>query len=242
MNLRNSLLSVFTVLGFLIVSPLNADVIQLDNGDTLNCKILSVTAKEVTIESDALGKVTLPREKVTAIVLGDSLPKDKPKKPAGAKAADGKEGETPLEIIERLAPKDFGPKAVADLEKNAVPAANPDDVIDQLRREGVDPALREALQLRLPGFTAPEVQTYFNDTVDGLITGRLNLKDIRKDAMNAHTQLKELRDDLGPDAAALDGYLGILEGFLKNTESVGDIQDKPAKPMAKPNAKPMQPE
>jgi hypothetical protein len=85
------------------------------------------------------------------------------------------------------------------------------------------------LRLRLPGFASPEVKSYFDDRVGGLISGAVSLEDIRQDAIGARDQLIDLKKDLGPDAAALDGYLGILEGFIRATAPAGEeASEEPA--------------
>ena len=54
--------------------------------------------------------------------------------------------------------------------------------------------------------------------VGGLLSGRLTVNDIQVEAKSAADQLKELKRDLGEDAGgALDGYLAILENFLRET-------------------------
>ncbi len=222
-------------IGFLVAtSPCFADVIQLENGDTLRGKIVSLDDKEVQLQSDVLGKLSIPRSKVTAIVFSDLKPSEA--KPMGegeaAEAKGDEKQETPAEIIKRLAPKDFGPKQLADLEPAGSVPKTEDEVIDQLRREGVDQRLMDELHLRLPGFGAPQVQGYFNDKVNGLISGSITIQDIRKDAIGARDQLLELKEDLGPDAAALDGYLGILENFINKTAPPGgDVKDDASLPM-----------
>lgn len=172
-----------------------------------------------------------------------------PETPMAAEAgeADGQKEkqETPAEIIRRLAAPDFGPQAVAELDQafgrrpagpNPPAEQTPEDVVRQLRAEGLDPALMNELQLRLPGFASPEVQGYFHDRVGGLISGKISLQDIRDDAIDARDQLLDLKKDLGPDAAALDGYLGILEGFIRVTAPGDDSeQDLPLKELLPPS-------
>ena len=54
--------------------------------------------------------------------------------------------------------------------------------------------------------------------VSGLLSGRLTVNDIRAEAKSAVDQLKELKRDLGEDGGgAFDGYLAILENFLRET-------------------------
>lgn len=223
------------VLALLLVTVssnvLLADAVRLDNGDTLNGKVLSVTDKQVTFQSDVHGKMVLERKRVTAIVLGDA-------KPAAGKSAQGyQEGESVKDVLDRLVPKNFGVQQLRELEKGQLPAPNPEDAVDQLRREGVDPALVNEMKARLPGFSSPPVQQYFNNTVDGLMSGEISLGDIRRDAVKARDQLNDLKKDLGPDGAVLDGYLSILNGFINETAppskekpSVSKGETKPVKP------------
>ena len=51
-----------------------------------------------------------------------------------------------------------------------------------------------------------------------MLSGRLNIQDIRKEAVSAVDQIKEIQKDLGPNANALNGYLSILENFIQETE------------------------
>lgn len=232
-------------LTFAIVA--HADTLQLANGDLIHGRVVSIDDSVVRLESEILGEFALPRGKIVGIVFGEAkkpaidpgieiieppAPEYEDSSPA---EGGGKKQETPAEIIKRLAAPDFGPKAVADLESklgktpanpNGPAEQTPEDVVRQLRAEGVDPRLMNELQLRLPGFASPEVQSYFNDTVGGLIDGSVSLQDIRDDAIDARDQLIDLKEDLGPDAAALDGYLGILEGFIRTTAPPGE--EKPA--------------
>src|SRR5436309_2078654 len=51
-------------------ATLHADQLQMQNGDHYEGKVLSVTAESVVLQSDVLGKVTLPRNKVTQLIFG----------------------------------------------------------------------------------------------------------------------------------------------------------------------------
>ncbi len=78
----------------------------------------------------------------------------------------------------------------------------------------------------------PEARRQFNDTVKGLMTGRISVDDIRAQARNAVKQIKSAKEESGEEVGdVLDGYLRILEHFLAET-------DKPATtpPVAKPTA------
>src|ERR1043166_6614833 len=49
-----------------------ADLLEMQNGDDYAGKVLSLGANRVLLESEVLGKVTLPRDKVTSITLGSA--------------------------------------------------------------------------------------------------------------------------------------------------------------------------
>ena len=196
-----------------------ADVVKLANGDTLHGKIVSIDDEKVVLESDVFGKVVVARERVLGVVFADG------KGPDGGPAVEaepktGDRAETPGEIIDRLINEEFGPDALRELSRGAKIVANPGDVVRELQREGIDPKYINELTVAIPGFTAPPVQDYFYGTVEGLKTGRINLGDIRKDAVKVRDQIESLKKDLGPDAAALDGYLGILNGFIEETKDI----------------------
>jgi hypothetical protein len=68
--------------------------------------------------------------------------------------------------------------------------------------------------------SSPEAKKYFTDRVGGLISGDLNIEDVRNDAKKVVVELEGLKQDLGPQAGqALDGYLSLLKRFLRETEA-----------------------
>ncbi len=195
-----------------------ADVIELSNGDTIHARVLQITEQSLKIRHEIFGEVDIPRDRVRGIVLGKVKNSDaaRPGTPTGKEQKEEKQ-ETPKEIIDRLVNKDFGPQAVAKLAEGAPRQSTPEDVVEQLRVEGVDPKLRSSLHLMLPGFGTPEVQNYFNGRVEGLMDGSITIQDIRNDAIDARDQLKEIMDDLGADGSALQGYYSILDNFIQKT-------------------------
>src|SRR5216684_4486036 len=64
---------------------------------------------------------------------------------------------------------------------------------------------------------SPEANQKFNEMAEGLLSGKLNVADIRAEAAAAAEQLRKLKHDSGEDAGALDGYLTILDNFLRET-------------------------
>lgn len=197
-------------LGLALVLPLQADTIELSNGDVVSGKVISLDGQHLVLQSELLGELKLAREKVSAIHLGD--------KPVIARNAAS------VVPAQAAATPALDPKVQKVL--GSVPSS--DDVLKQLQGGGVNPQMIGELQTKFPLLNTPEAGQYFNDTLGGLMTGKLNIQDVRKDAITARDGLVDLQKDLGPEGAALNGYLSILNKFIRETE--------PA-PTAKPPAK-----
>ncbi|WP_166821431.1 hypothetical protein [Thalassoroseus pseudoceratinae] len=196
---------------FLVAAGIvTAEEVQLINGDRITGSVVSLSEKSLTLKSDLLGKIIIPRDKVGAIYLGDVKP------PAQTNPAPQPESPTSMSTVKT--PEDI----IDQLTGRAVPGqkgASPDDVIQQLQRGGtIAPKDLQDIQQAFPLLAAPEAQSYFNDMVGGLMTGRKNLGDLRKDAITSRDALEDLKKDLGPDGAALNGYLSILNRFINETE------------------------
>ena len=174
-----------------------ADSVQLINGEVLKGKVLSVDDKQVSLESESLGKVTIQRSKVATITLGDAKPP--------VLVADPKVGPAPA------APQ---PESVEEAFK-------------KLKAIGANPKEVGELQKLFPELASPEASKYFDETIKGVMTGKKSIQDIRKEAIQARDELKKLTDDLGPDVeAATKPYLNILEKFIRETEPKTDPKSK----------------
>ena len=70
------------------------------------------------------------------------------------------------------------------------------------------------------GDAPPEAKLKFDQMLNDLSTGRMNLGDLRAEAKSAADQLRSLRKELGADATdGLDGYLTILDNFVQESGS-----------------------
>lgn len=207
---------VLASLGVFFAGSLSGDTIELTNGDVLNGHVVSLDGKELVLKSELLGELKLDREKVSAIHLGD-----KPVLTREAAPAPSSQG------------KKADPAVNPEVQKVLDSVPSSDDVLKQLQGGSVDKEMIGALQQKFPLLNTPEASGYFNETVSGLMTGRLNIQDVRKDAVNARDQLKDLQDELGPEGAALNGYMSILNNFIRETEPPPSRKkpaaDKPAK-------------
>ena len=85
----------------------------------------------------------------------------------------------------------------------------------------VDPGAVEQVQREFLGTASPEANQMFQEMVQGLASGKLNVGDIRKTAIETINEVRELQKDLGDDdtAGLLDSYVSILESFVKNTST-----------------------
>ena len=175
----------------LSVTSLRADQLLMQNGDRYLGTIVTVTADSVVLQSEVLGKVTLPRSKVSSLAFGNS---------AATNAAP----------ISTPASSPASPNVTSP---NV-------DIAAIFRSLGANTNFVGQVRDQMLAGAGPEANGKFDELVDGLMSGKLNLNDLRSQAKTSINQINQLKHDLGPDADdALDGYLSILEGFVNETES-----------------------
>ena len=67
---------------------------------------------------------------------------------------------------------------------------------------------------------SPEAAGKYDQMVNDLLSGKLDLNGLRREAQSSAKQLQDLKRELGPEAdELLEGYLQILNGFLKETDT-----------------------
>ena len=169
-----------------------ADQVELQNGERLAGKVLALTTNVLVIESELLGKVSLPRDQVAAITLG-------PRSTAPAARLSSSTNQLPRALAAALAKRD--PSATAalgqlDLGTNSV----------------------RQIQSQLLGDAGPEANQQFNQMVAGLMTGKITVNDLRVQAKAVADQARALRRDGADDPSGmLDAYLAILDDFLRDS-------------------------
>lgn len=190
--------------GMLIV-PARAELLELTNGDHYQGKVISMTQTTVEFQSEIQGRVKLPREKVARITFHE---------PAATPAA----GPVPQAMT---VPQVRGAPPVAPGATTA--AAQPgtvEEVVKQMREQGVDAKIVKQVQEQIFGKASPEAANKFNETMEGLMSGKISVQDIRAQAVNSIKLIKEARKELGDDAGdMLDGYQAILEKFVQETDT-----------------------
>jgi len=196
---------------------LRADQVRMQNGDHYLGKVVSLGTNTLVLKSDVLGTVQLPREKVAQITLG----------PGAA---------TNTQPV-ASAPNNQAAAPSVPLTNGAV------DLSASLRQLGANTNFIQQVQAQFLGAAGPEANAKFNEMVGGLMSGKLNVNDIRAEAKSAAAQLKELKRDLGDDAGwALDGYLAILENFLQQTAPPNSSATNASRPLPEAKPKPVREE
>lgn len=182
------------------VASAKADSLELVNGDHYRGTVVSVTQSNVEFQSDLLGRLTLSRDKVAHINLGDA-PIPKPSTNTAAPTV--------------------GPSLILQGRQNLTPAtAQTEAVLQQMRQEGVDPKLVSQVQEQVFGQGNPVAAQKFNELMGGLVSGSLSVGDIRAQAQDSIKQIKDAKQQLGPEAGDMfDGYLAILENFVAETST-----------------------
>jgi hypothetical protein len=210
--MKAKLLSCLTLILAFIPSGLWADQLEMQNGDRLSGTVLTVSASAVLFESEMLGKINVPRKNILAVTFG-------------ANTAPAK---TTSRVRQSAAPAKLpAPVPLSPLPgTKAVPAASfgsPDldtNVIRQVRKQ------------MLAG--NPAAAAKFDELANGLVSGKLNLDDLRREARTAADQLRELKRQDPEVGDSLDAYLQILDSFLN--EPADESADTPSPVQAKTQA------
>ena len=97
------------------------------------------------------------------------------------------------------------PKATKTLP-GALNQGNPSDLIQQVQQQMLTTA-------------GPEANEMYQDLVQGVTSGSINIPQLKTMAEDTVQQIEELQAELGDDVGfALDGYLSILKGFIQKAE------------------------
>jgi hypothetical protein len=175
---------------------LRADEVVMQNGDKLTGTIQTVTPAIVVLENDNLGTLTFPRAKVATVTFGPGTNKPAatttqlPATPSADAATP-----TPASAQTNSAADSSGLRGIRDQT----------NLVQQVASQYLAPA-------------GPDAMAKFNEMLDGLSTGKIDMNELRKQAQAAVDQLRELKKTAGSDAdSEADTYLVILEQFLKET-------------------------
>jgi hypothetical protein len=98
--------------------------------------------------------------------------------------------------------------------------------------------LIQQVKSQILGPVNPEAENKFDEMLDGLSTGKIDLNDLRQQAQSAADQLRSVKKELGPDdSGEVDSYLAILDQFLQEAVPVNATTNSDgAVPTAKPDS------
>ncbi len=194
---------IYLIIGALamMANAVRGDQVEMQNGDRYVGKVVSLNATTLVVQNDVLGVVRIPRDKVSIIAFGAT--------PVAAGAAEaGKISVT----------------GKAPVSTNSTPdASNP------FRELAAHTNLVHKIQSQFLGDAGPEANKKFEEMLNGLMTGKLNMDDLRAQAQTAADQIRAAKRDGGEDPGfAADTYLAILDQFLKSTPPTGSKTNAPA--------------
>src|SRR5256885_2164795 len=167
--------SLFWFGSLVALSSLRADQIEMQNGDRYHGKVLAMTNSNLILQSEILGSLTLPREKVSQILLGNVAVT------RGSNAAPVK---SDVKALNR--------PATTNLLASTNSAATA-EAAEQKK-------LTQQIQDEFLAGADPEAKNKYNEMVNAFLSGKLSLGDIRAQAKSAADQLRSARKDLGEDA------------------------------------------
>jgi hypothetical protein len=168
------------------------DQIEMQNGDHYVGTVLTLNSNYVVLQSDVLGTVKLPRAKVAAVNFGAKA-EAKEAKPTTSKMGDA--------------------AAAANRGTNGTSAT-----AQALRHLGAHTNLIHQVEDKFLKDAGPEAKAKFDELMQGLMSGNMDLQGIRTQACEAVNQIKALKRDGGDQLGAmLDTYQAILEKFIKET-------------------------
>lgn len=179
------------------VFPAAADQVEMQNGDRYLGRVISLNEDALILQSEFLGKVTLPRSRIAIITLG----------PVAAKtqAAPG------------------ASKARVQGQTGAAPASS-DTPIATLRNLGDSTNLIEQIRGQFLTGAGGAANNKFDELLSGLASGKIDMDGLRAQAKASADQLRTLKRESGGAAdASLDVYLDILDNFLKETAVPGNV-------------------
>ena len=188
------LLCAVLLLAFTAPIGLLADQVEMQNGDRYVGRVLSLNGDTLQLQNDVLGILRLPRSKVALISFG------------------------PVPVMPRpVAPPNGG------VQSKALGATNiPPEVAAQFRELAAHTNLIHQIQSQFLSDAGPEANKKFEELLNGLMTGKLNMGDLRAQAQSAADQLRALNRESGESSGfASEAYLSILDQFLKSTPPSG---------------------
>jgi len=184
--------AIFSALLLFVAGGLQADQVEMQNGDRYAGKVISMTADNIVLQSDVLGKLTLPRSKVANINLGTNAATPVTPPPAAQSTNQA--------------------KAASIILTNANP-----DIAAALRHLSANTNFVEQVRNQFLSGAGPEANNKYDELVAGLLSGKFDMNNLRAEAKTAADQIRALKRQSGDVGEPLNSYLAILDNFLKQS-------------------------
>jgi hypothetical protein len=169
-----------------------ADQVRMRNGDQYFGSVLSLNKDTLVIQSDVLGTLRLPRDKVAFVELGV--------------------GPLAHGLVSAPSSNRVAPSHALMTTNSAI------DLSTSLNQLGGNSNVLQQIETQYLSEAGPEAKAKFNELLSGYLSGKLTVNEIRAQAQATADQVRSLRKDMGEDAGGMiDGYLAILDTFLKET-------------------------
>lgn len=177
---------------------LRADEVDMKNGDRYFGRVLSVSTDTVVLQSEVLGRIKVPRQEVVHVAFGTNV-------------VAWKEATTTAQ----------GPVSTNRPSTTPTSALGNTNVDLSAALRGLGANTNFIQQVRENMLLGnPDAAAKYDELVNGLLSGKLNMNDLRREARSSADRLRSLKQELGPDAGdSLDAYLEVLDNFLEETAS-----------------------
>jgi hypothetical protein len=201
-------LGIACALAFVGTCAVRGDQVETLNGDRYVGRVLSLGSDTLVVQSEVLGTLRLPRARISTITL-------EPRLADRATNANHHLATVPRSNNVAQASPTTSTNVASDFASAMRQLSGNSNVIQQVQEQFLAGA-------------GPEAQAKFNDLVAGLLSGKMGVNDLRAEAKSALDQAKSARKDMGEEGGSMmDGYLAILDGFLKETEPAGVSTNSP---------------
>ncbi|HZM04079.1 MAG TPA: hypothetical protein VFC44_13795 [Candidatus Saccharimonadales bacterium] len=97
------------------------------------------------------------------------------------------------------------------------PATATPDIAAALRQLGANTNFIEQIRRQFLQGAGPEANAKYDEMIGGLMSGKLDMNTLRKEAKSAADQLRSLKSQGDNMGGLLDTYLSILDSFLKES-------------------------
>jgi hypothetical protein len=180
----------------LTASAARADQIDMKNGDRYLGRVLSLDANSVVLENDVLGKVTIPRAKISLLSIGA---------PTLNLAA-------PTTTTTNSTPAALAVKSTSLVN-------NDTDIQAALKQLGANTNFIAKIKGQFLADAGPAANQQFDATLEGLMSGNIDIAALRAQAKSTAAELRKYQHDSPEAGDMMESYLAILDNFVRETDT-----------------------